>query len=211
LSPPRDDTVAFEHRLHAHFDLIAIARPSMEDVHQFVGERGVVVFVTDRNLCVLDLVGGSSLQELMQACGMQRGVFLSEECVGTNAAAMALSEGLPVQVVGPEHYCVACHIFTDTAAPIHAPNGELLGVLGIATLEEDGCPHSLGVAMAAAKAIENQLQADLSLSEAHQRHAELDVALEALSKGILSLDLEGRVTHINARGAATIDKTVLLV
>ncbi len=201
VSPPREDTVAFEHRLHAHFDLIAVARPFMEDIHQFVGEHGVVIFVTDRNLCILDIVGDSSLQELIQACGMQRGVSLAEEYIGTNAAAMALREGIPVQVVGPEHYCAACHIFTDTAAPIHAPNGEMLGVLGIAALEEDGCPHSLGVAMAAAKAIENQLQADLSLSEAHQRHAELDVALEAMSKGILFLDLDGRVTHINACGA----------
>ncbi|MBM4431562.1 MAG: sigma-54-dependent Fis family transcriptional regulator, partial [Chloroflexi bacterium] len=116
-----------------------------------------------------------------------------------NAAAMALSEGIAVQVAGPEHYVAALHLFTDTAAPIHAPHGEVLAVLGIAALEREGTPHTLAIVMAAAKAIENQLQADLTLSEALQHLAELDVTLQAVRKGILFLDTEGKVTHMNAR------------
>lgn len=199
LNSPCADVEALEERLQAHFDLIAIGRPFIEDIYQFVGERDVFVFLTDRDLCILDAVGDPSLQELLQSSGIEHGALLSEERIGTNAAALALSEGIAVQVVGPEHYCAGFHVFTDTAAPVHAPHGEMLAVVGIATLERDGSPHTLGIVMAAAKAIENQLQADLSLSEALQHLAELDVALEAVSKGILFLDLEGRVTHINAR------------
>ncbi len=40
---PCEDAEALERWLHAHFDFIAIARPFMEDIYQFVGERGVVV------------------------------------------------------------------------------------------------------------------------------------------------------------------------
>lgn len=193
------DAAVLEQRLQAHFDLIAIARPFMEDIYQFVGGRDVVTFLTDRDLCLLDEVGDLSLQKVLQAAGFERGALLSEERIGTNAAALALSEGVPVQVVGPEHYCIALHALAETAAPIHAPHGELLGVLGIVTLEKDAHLHTLGVAMSAAKAIENQLTADLSLSEVHQHLAELNVTLEAVSKGILFLDAEGRVTHVNAR------------
>lgn len=194
-----EDVETLEERQHAHFDLIAIARPFMEDIYQFVGERDVVVYLTDRNLCVLDAVGDPSLRELLQARGFEYGALLSEECIGTNAAALALNEGMPVQVVGPEHYCVSFHALTDTAAPIHAPTGEMLGALNIVTLESDGHPHTLGIVMAASKAIENQLQADLSLAEAHQHLAELNVVLQAMSKGILFLNPDGQVTHINAR------------
>ena len=183
----------------AHFDQIAIGRPFMEDIYQFVGERGVLVYITDKDLCILDSVGDPSLHELLNCKGVCCGVRLAEELIGTNAASLALSEGIPVQVAGPEHYCVPFHIFTDTAAPIHSPTGEMLGVLGIFALESDGHPHTLGIAMAAAKAIENQLQADLSLSEAHRHLSELNVALQSMSKGILFLSPDGQVTNINAQ------------
>ncbi|MBC7250027.1 MAG: sigma 54-interacting transcriptional regulator [Anaerolineae bacterium] len=194
-----EDSEALERRRHAHFDLIAVARPFMEDIYQFVGERDIVVYLTDRDLCILDAVGDPSLRELLQGRGFECGLMLAEELCGTNAAALALNEGMPVQVVGPEHYCVAFHSLTGTAAPIHAPTGEMMGVLSIVTLESKGHPHTLGVVMAAAKAIENQLQADLSLSEACHHLAELNFALQAMSRGVVFLDTYGRVTHINAR------------
>jgi len=199
------DAVALDDRLHQHFDLIAVARPFIEDIHQFVGERGVAVFVTDRELCVLDILGDAQLCDLLATLGVQQGGFLWESSIGTNAAAMALSEGIPVQVAGAEHYRAALHTLTDTAAPIHAPQGEMLGVVGMVTLEKDGSPHTLGVVMAAAKAIESQLQADLALSEAHQHLAELDIALGAVGKGILYLSPEGRVTHMNARAGEILE------
>jgi transcriptional activator for dhaKLM operon len=177
----------------------------MEDIYQFVGERGVVVFLTDRNLCVLGALGDSSLQESLRACGFEQAAFLSEDQIGTNAAALALNEGIASQVVGPEHYCAPLQVLADTAAPIHAPYGEMLAVFGMLTSERDGSPHTLGVAMAAAKAIENQLQADASLSEALQHLAELNIALESVSKGILFLDLDGQVTHINARAGEILE------
>lgn len=78
--------------MQAHFDLIAIGRPFIEDIYQFVGERDVFVFLTDRDLCILDAVGDPSLQRLLQSSGFEHGALLSEERIGTNAAALALSE-----------------------------------------------------------------------------------------------------------------------
>lgn len=91
----------------------------------------------------------------LQAVGMRSGAFLAERLIGANAASLALSEGIAVQVVGPEHFCAPLHPYTDTAAPIHAADGEMLAVLGIVTREEDGSPHTVGIVMATARAIEN--------------------------------------------------------
>ena len=53
--------------------------------------------------------------------------------------------------------------------------------------------------MAAAKAIENQLRAERSLSEAHQHLAELNIALQTIRREIVFLDPAGKVTHIDTR------------
>ena len=188
----------FEQRQQASFDLIAVARPFMEDIYQFSGERDLAIYLTDQALCAIDWLGDSALFRVLEERGLRPSVILAESQVGTNAAALALSEGIPVQVAGPEHFYEAFHFITDTAAPIHTTTGEMLGVIGLVTLEENSHPHTLGIVMAAAKAIENQLQADETLAEAHHHLGELNASLQAISKGIVFLDSQGTVNHINA-------------
>lgn len=186
-----------EERQQAAFDLIAIARPFMEDIYQFSGERDMALYLTGETLCTVHWLGDSALFAMLEEEGLGPGVSLDEKQVGTNAAAMALSEGIPVQIAGPEHFFQVFHFITDTAAPIHATTGRMLGVIGLVTLEENSHPHTLGIVMAAAKAIENQLQADQTLAEAHHHLGELNASLQAMSKGMIFLDSEGTVNHIN--------------
>ncbi|MGD2176862.1 MAG: sigma 54-interacting transcriptional regulator [Anaerolineae bacterium] len=188
----------FEQRQQASFDLIAVARPFMEDIYQFSGERDMALYLTDQTLCAVDWLGDSVLFGVLEEKGLRPGVNLRESQVGTNAAALALSEGIPVQVAGPEHFYHAFHFITGTAAPIHTTTGQMLGVIGLVTLEENSHPHTLGIVMAAAKAIENQLQADQILAEAHHHLGELNASLQAISKGMVLIDSEGTVSHINA-------------
>ncbi len=188
----------FEQRRQASFDLIAVARPFMEDIYQFSGERQMALCLIDETLCAVDWLGDPALFRVLEDKGLRPGVNLGEESAGTNAAAVALNEGIPAQVVGPEHFYRPFHVITDTAAPVHATTGRMLGVIGLVTLEEHSHPHALGIVMAAAKAIENQLQADETLAEAHHHLGELNASLQAISKGIVFLDSEGTVNHINA-------------
>jgi len=188
----------FEQQQQASFDLIAVARPFMEDIYQFSGERDMALYLTDQTLCAVHWLGDSTLFRVLEERGLRPGVILGERQVGTNAAAMALSEGIPVQVAGPEHFYQVFHFITGTAAPVHASTGQMLGVIGLVTLEENSHPHTLGIVMAAAKAIENQLQADQILAEAHHHLGELNASLQAISKGMVLIDSEGIVNHINA-------------
>ncbi len=201
----RCDAESLELRCHEHFDLIAIARPFMEDIYQFAGEADMIVYLTDEELYVLERLGDLTLRVQLREMGLHRGIRLAEDQIGTNPAAIALNEGMPVQVVGPEHFCRVYHSLTNTAAPIHAPTGRLIGVIGIVTLEPNSHPHTLGIVMAAARAIENLLQAELSLAEANQHLTELNAVLQAVNKGIMFLDPEGTVTHINARAGAILN------
>src|SRR3989304_4492239 len=58
-------------------------------------------------------------------------------------------------------------------------------------------PPSLGIAVAAARAIENQLQADLFVREANSQASELNVTMDAISEGVLAWTARGVITHLN--------------
>lgn len=188
-----------EQQRQESFDLIAITRPLLEDIYQFSGESDMVVYLTNRRLVVLECLGDRCLREALYGYGFQTGLQMSEEFIGTNAAAVALNERMPIQVVGPEHFFKSLHRLTGAAAPVHTPWGEVAGVIGIITSDRNSHPHTLGIVMAAARAVENQLQADFSLAQAHRHLAELKASLQALQGGIIFLDAGGIVTHINAR------------
>ncbi len=187
-----------EQQRQEYFDLIAIARPLMEDIYQFSGESGIVVYLTNQHLFVMESLGDRWLRDALYGCGFTEGVAMAEECLGTNAAALALNEGAPVQVVGPEHFFRSLHRFSGSAAPVHDPYGRMIGVIGIITPVEHTHPHTLGLVMATARAVENQLQADASLMQAHRHLAELKTSLQAMQRGIVFLDAQGVVTHLNA-------------
>ncbi len=197
--PPLEhlDDVAIEQRRQAYFDLIAVARPFIEDIYQFAGESNLLIYLTDADLYVLESFGDDQLRARLRDLDFSVGMRLEETLLSTNAADLALTTSLPAQVVGAEHYCAAMHHLCGTAAPIHAPSGELMGVIGIVAPESYSHPHTVSVVMAAARAIENQLQAEHSLREAHHHLDELNTVLHTMRRGIIFLDLSLKITHIN--------------
>src|SRR5512138_3510022 len=68
----------------ASFDLIAIARPVMEDVYQCVQNSGTAIVLTNSIGCVLDMVGDDEVLQVMQEWGCGAGSILSEELIGTS-------------------------------------------------------------------------------------------------------------------------------
>ncbi len=186
------------------FDLIATARPLMEDLHQFTEGSGLAIALFDGAACVLDVLGDPETMRAAEAVGLRPGVYWSEGHVGTNAFALALLERTPTQVVGAEHFVALYHSWTTTAAPIYDLNGQPLGAIGVMAPAERAQPDTLGMVMAAARAIENQLQAAANLQENHQLLAELLAILEAMDQVVLVLDAQGRVVRLNRTAASVL-------
>jgi transcriptional activator for dhaKLM operon len=88
----------------ASFDLIAIARPVMEDVYQCIQDSGTAIILTNSIGCVLDLIGDDEVISIMNDWGAGIGSILSEELIGTTSIGLALTERMPVQVA----VCLAC-------------------------------------------------------------------------------------------------------
>ncbi|HKZ85367.1 MAG TPA: dihydroxyacetone kinase operon transcriptional regulator DhaR [Anaerolineae bacterium] len=185
--------------LSQHASLRAMARPIMEDVHQFVEGTSLILVLVDSTACVLEMLGDKSMLQIAAALGLRQGAFLDESRIGTNAFASALIEGCPAQTVGPEHYLKTLHAIGCAAAPIYAVDGRLVGSIGLMAQVEQYSYHLLGIAVAASRAIENQLQADMFVREANAHASELNATMEAISDGVLAWSADGKIMHMNQR------------
>lgn len=184
--------------LQQHAFLLALARPLMEDVYQFIEGAGACILLMDSTHCVLEELGDERVKKELRGLGIHIGAFIDESRMGTSAFAVALHESSPAQVVGAEHFLTPFHLYSSVAAPIFDLDGSSLGAIGIFQRVEKHTPHALGIVVAAAKAIENQLSADLLMREANTRASELNAALDAISDGVLAWDSRGIVMHLNA-------------
>jgi transcriptional regulator of acetoin/glycerol metabolism len=186
----------------AHSALLrTVAQPIMEDVYQFTEGAGTALLLLDTTLLLLDLIGHPYLTIALQQVGIEKGVYLTEGYMGTNAFSIAQLERTPAWVFGPEHYLNAFHEFSSSAAPIHNPDGSLVGVIGLVEPCESSSIQSLGIATSAARAIESQLQIDLLRQEAELRTVEINHIIDAISDGLLVWDGKGRVIFVNLRGS----------
>jgi transcriptional activator for dhaKLM operon len=193
--------------LNRHAALRAIARPIMEDIHQFIEGSGAALALLDNTTCVLDTLGDRCALEKAASLGIRQGAFLSESRLGTNAFALALIEGCPAQVIGAEHFLIAYHDICSAAAPIHNVDGHPVGVIGLFSLVTQHGPHMLGIAVAAAKSIENQLQAELFVQQVNTRDSELNATLDAISDGVLAWTAHGTIMHLNSHAGQMLGLT----
>ncbi len=198
---PRLSDEALQSRRVRQFDLIAIARPFMEDVYQCVEQSGYVVLLLDATACVLDLLGDPQVSERLAALGLLPGVYWGEEHAGTNAFGLALLERSAVQVVGAEHLFLRFHALTASAAPIFNALGHPIGIIGMVGLVRSSDVHTLAVVHATARAIESQMQNERLFIELNAQRTQLSTTLEAISDGLVVCDVNNVITHVNSQAA----------
>ncbi|HEX2995372.1 MAG TPA: sigma 54-interacting transcriptional regulator, partial [Anaerolineales bacterium] len=181
----------------ASFDLMAIARPVMEDIYQCVQKSGTAIILTNSVGCILDQVGDKEVLDIMRGWGCGAGSILSEGLVGTSSFGLALTERMPVQVVGAEHFVKQFHRSAGATAPMFDISGRLLGLLGLVMPVDRYHIHSLGLVAAAARAVENQHQSDLLMAEQNSQLAQLNTILSTISDGILVWNADHTLVHAN--------------
>ncbi len=181
--------------------LLDLARSSIEDLHQLIERPGFAVFLADAQAVTIHMEGDPEVLALASSCGLRPQVHLSEEQAGSNAVDLALREALPIQTVGVEHYSAQLRPLAIAAAPIFDVDGQPLGALAILTAAESAHLHTLGLAIATAQALHNQLRADKLLADANDQLAELYATLETISDGLIFIGPGDEIRRINSRAA----------
>lgn len=181
--------------------LIRFAKPFMEDLYSFVKGSGFVVVLADKKARILEVIGD---QEILDNSANQLnfivGANWNEKYVGNTAINTALYEDKPVQICGIEHFCLAHREWACSAAPIHVL-GEMVGVLNVSGYQNMVHPHTLGMVVASAMAIETKIEAHIASEELKIQNKYQNAIVESMSDGLLTIDNKGFVTYINEIGA----------
>jgi transcriptional regulator of acetoin/glycerol metabolism len=180
-----------------YFDFLSMARPIMEDIFQSMTNSESAIILVNHAGYVLDMLGVPKIIAHLNQLSITRGALLSEMEMGTNAFSLAITERVPVQVRGFEHYRQQFHDVTEAAAPIFDVTGKPLGALGIINFESNFHPHSLGMVVGGARAIEGQRQSDQLLGEQNSQLASLNAILNTISEAILVWNRDGILLQAN--------------
>ncbi|NPC91883.1 sigma-54-dependent Fis family transcriptional regulator [Bacillus sp. WMMC1349] len=140
-----------------HFLFLDIAGPYLKKISLELEQSEMMALLIDADGYVLSLTGNRKTLHEAKKINFVEGVRWTETDVGTNAIGTALETGEAVTIHGPEHYAVASHHWSCSAAPIRDDDGKLIGVIDISCLTDKRHPFMLGMAATAAHAIEREI------------------------------------------------------
>lgn len=127
--------------------LVRCARPIIDRLSQDTADTPLSIAVTDWKARVLTRVDTSrTIGLLLDNVSFAPGFEYAEGGIGTNGVGTVFESGLPVHIVGPEHFHERLQPFACAGAPIRDPiSRRIEGVLDISCLTEHSSPlmHSL--------------------------------------------------------------------
>lgn len=121
-------------------------------------DAGLIVALTDATGRLLWVEGAQVSRNRAESIGFVEGATWSEDAAGTNAPGTALALDHPVQIFGAEHLAGPVTEWSCSAAPIHAPDGSLLGAVDLTGDDAAAAPQSLTLVRTVAAAIEAELR-----------------------------------------------------
>ncbi|SMP60370.1 sigma-54 interaction domain-containing protein [Anoxynatronum buryatiense] len=202
LSRIRIDQKAFQHLLEDKKELIQNAQIFMDYIFSFMPEKNFVIVLTDEKANILKVAGG---QTLMQLCNDEmrflEGTCWMKEGVGKTAISEAINTGMPAKLCGEDHPMSVHQSWSCYAAPIVDADGMLQGVLCLTENTRQENPNALGMVIASAKGIENQIKNMDKAIKLKEQLKYQSAIVENMSDGFLTIDQYGKLTYINRKGA----------
>lgn len=177
--------------------MILTAAPYMEQLINFVKGHNFFALLTDGEGCILNAIGDEKILSEAFALKMIPGAFMNEESIGTNAMAIVIKTGEPVQLSGKDHFIKAYHRWTCSGAPIKDHHGNLIGVLDLTGYTEFVHPHTLGMVIAASNAIEEMIKVKEfnNLKDINSKH--INTIFNTMPVAIVTSDMYGKIKIYN--------------
>lgn len=198
IGKDRANPKELEQLILSNVKFVEVAEPFMHTVYQSVQGSGFMVVLTDKAGRILHTCGDTEiLNQAAKTIKFIKGTNWSEHAVGTNAIGTSLAINKAIQISGAEHYCQSHHYWTCSGAPIHNSLGKIIGCFDISGPAECVFSHTLGMVVAAVEAIEYQLRKEEIQEEKNRAYKLLSAVTESLNEGLLAVDNEGRIIHIN--------------
>lgn len=164
--------------INRNSELIYATRPIMEGIYSMVSGSGFVIFLTDKDGHIIEVIGDKDRMGRVEELNFLKGELWSEKVVGTNAIGTALYLNKSVQMIGAEHYGINRHSWTCSATPIY---DNLIGCINMSGNYYNAHSHTMGIVTAAAQSIQKQM--DLLNS-----YKLLNITFDSISEGMIVIN-----------------------
>ncbi|MCD5415458.1 MAG: sigma 54-interacting transcriptional regulator [Clostridiales bacterium] len=182
-------------------DLLKSSKLFIDYLFQFITKKNFIIVLTDAEANVLDVVGGVYMMKKFQKnLNFIPGAQLSKKLVGNTAINMSINQMKPVTLRGEKHENIIHRDLSCYAAPIVYGN-EVLGTLCITEHNSDFNENALGMVVASAKGIENQIYNQRKAEKIIEQSKYQNAIVENIEEGYLTIDNEGKLTYINQKAA----------
>lgn len=195
------DQEVLNHILLENKALIITAKPFIHQLYDFVKGSNFFIMLTDKEGCILSITGDEKILERAKSLMMIPGAYMSEDNIGTNAMGTSIAEDMPVQISGSEHFVHAYHRWTCSGAPIHNEKGEIIGSLDLTGYSDSVHPHTLGMVVAAVKAIESIMKLNTKNQLLKENSALIESLFDSIQDGIIHCDLKGQIISYNEQAS----------
>jgi hypothetical protein len=161
VDPARDSAPVTSRRVPALWSRSPLYEPVnalADELRSVADDAGFVAAVTDEDGTILWTCGGRVMRHRAERVNFAPGGCWGEPAMGTNALSLALRTGLPSTVFSAEHLVAALHGWVCYCAPIHGPDGRVLGVLDLSTTWDRSHPLAMSTVRMMASAVEGALR-----------------------------------------------------
>ncbi|MFJ5558728.1 GAF domain-containing protein [Streptomyces sp. NPDC093250] len=131
-----------------------------DELRAIAEDAGFVTAVTDETGTILWTCGGRTMRRQAERVNFAPGGRWDEDAMGTNALSLALRTGRPSSVFSAEHLVSALHGWVCYCAPVHGPDGRVLGVLDMSTTWDRSNPLAMATVRSLAATIESRLRTE---------------------------------------------------
>jgi sigma-54 dependent transcriptional regulator, acetoin dehydrogenase operon transcriptional activator AcoR len=182
--------------------LLSQARGVLSHLYEQIRSTGSVVILADSTGMILESLGDPDFVDRASRAELQPGASWDEKLRGTNAIGTALTDRLPMEIVGSEHFFDCNGFLTCSASPIFDAHDRLLGVLDISGDYRAYQRHTLGLVRMTTNILERRLfEAEFAREILLSFHTDMEY-LGTLQEGLLVLSPVGELRAVNRPGMA---------
>jgi len=185
--------------------LINAAAPIVESLFDFLKGSGFFIILTDCSGRILEIEGDTVALDEAARQNLIPGALMDERSIGTNSVGIAISENGPIQVTATEHFLSEFHQWTCSACPVHDTTGQIAGVLNLTGKSELVHPHTLGLVVAAASAIEYRINTIDIQEQLHKSNQFAFAMMNNLSYGLFAMSLDDHILWVNDSACRSIN------
>jgi len=180
-------------------DFLEVATAQLQELYQVIASAGFIVSITESEGYIIHLIGDRLALERLATGNCIPGYRWSEKDVGTSAIGIVLAREIPIQVNDEEHFCKRGYGHTCSASPVFNDEKRIIGIIAMSGEASQVHPHTLGMVITAARAIENQIRITKTSQELLLRNNYMNAIIESIDSGVMAVDRNSIITQVNSQ------------